>query len=85
MPPKRQSSSSSSTTTTTAAGHGGVTSGDFYPADEFTRTVRKRLATSSRTGQACDRCKVCLLFDNLIRNHSASIRLCNDHLLASCY
>ncbi|CUS13548.1 unnamed protein product, partial [Tuber aestivum] len=58
MPPKRQSSSSSSTTTTTAAALGGVTSGDFYPADEFTRTVKKRLATSSRTGQACDRCKV---------------------------
>ncbi|RPB03165.1 hypothetical protein L873DRAFT_1671301 [Choiromyces venosus 120613-1] len=57
MPPKRQSSSSS-TTTTTASALGGVTSGDFYPADEFTRTVKKRLATSSRTGQACDRCKV---------------------------
>ncbi|KAF3932678.1 hypothetical protein ABW19_dt0202533 [Dactylella cylindrospora] len=27
-------------------------------ADDFTRTVRKRLANTTRTGQACDRCKI---------------------------
>ncbi|KAI5813637.1 fungal-specific transcription factor domain-containing protein [Pyronema omphalodes] len=30
----------------------------FVNGDEFTRVVRKRLSTSTRTGQACDRCKV---------------------------
>ncbi|KAF8540519.1 fungal-specific transcription factor domain-containing protein [Trichophaea hybrida] len=30
----------------------------FVAGDEFTRVVRKRLSTSTRTGQACDRCKV---------------------------
>ncbi|KAH0613746.1 uncharacterized protein H6S33_005632 [Morchella sextelata] len=56
MPPKRQSSASS--TNSTAAAPGAGSSGDFYAADEFTRTVKKRLATATRTGQACDRCKV---------------------------
>lgn len=27
--------------------------------EEFSEAVRKRLTASSRTGQACDRCKVC--------------------------
>lgn len=58
MPPKRQSSASSSASATTAAAPAGSSGGEFYPADEFTRTVKKRLATSTRTGQACDRCKV---------------------------
>jgi hypothetical protein len=30
----------------------------FVAGDEFTRVVKKRLSTSTRTGQACDRCKV---------------------------
>ncbi|KAL7268445.1 hypothetical protein RUND412_008932 [Rhizina undulata] len=56
MPPKRQSSASSSSSTTLAGGSGG--NEQFYPADEFTRTVKRRYASSTRTGQACDRCKV---------------------------
>ena len=28
------------------------------PNHDFSGSVKKRLATSSRTGQACDRCKV---------------------------
>lgn len=58
MPPKRQSSASSSASVATAAAPTGSSGNEFYPADEFTRTVKKRLATSTRTGQACDRCKV---------------------------
>ncbi|KAA8911846.1 fungal-specific transcription factor domain-containing protein [Sphaerosporella brunnea] len=49
MPPKRAASS--------ADGLNGDGTG-FVAGDEFTRAVRKRLSTSTRTGQACDRCKV---------------------------
>lgn len=28
------------------------------PDNDFSRSVKKKLASSSRTGQACDRCKV---------------------------
>jgi len=49
MPPKRSAS--------TSDGMNGDGSG-FIGGDEFTHAVRKRLSTSTRTGQACDRCKV---------------------------
>jgi hypothetical protein len=29
--------------------------------DDYSSSVRKKLSGSSRTGQACDRCKVCIL------------------------
>ncbi|KAF8455886.1 fungal-specific transcription factor domain-containing protein [Terfezia claveryi] len=31
---------------------------EFHSADEFTRSVKRKLSSSTRTGQACDRCKV---------------------------
>ena len=49
MPPKRSASASDA-----ANGDGS----GFIGGDEFTRAVRRRLSTSTRTGQACDRCKV---------------------------
>lgn len=36
-----------------------VTGGDDDdPSDKFTRFVKQKLSTYTRTGQACDRCKV---------------------------
>lgn len=35
------------------------------PPSDFSGSVKKKLANSSRTGQACDRCKVRLRAENL--------------------
>jgi hypothetical protein len=53
MPPKRPATSQTPDHTQQANGEG-----SFANGDEFTHVVRKRLSTSTRTGQACDRCKV---------------------------
>jgi hypothetical protein len=50
MPPKRQSSGEPNNAT---AKHVKV-----EQPEEFSNAVKKRLASSTRTGQACDRCKV---------------------------
>ena len=34
---------------------------EYQSADEFTRSVKRKLSSSTRTGQACDRCKVSVL------------------------
>ncbi|KAI9850023.1 MAG: hypothetical protein M1838_006196 [Thelocarpon superellum] len=55
MPPKRPS--------TGAPGPGMPSAskqpkGDYHGPDDFSSSVKKKLASSTRTGQACDRCKV---------------------------
>ena len=57
MPPKRTADSQSPDMQQHMSGDGSPPGNP----DEFTRVVRKRLSTSSRTGQACDRCKVGLI------------------------
>ncbi len=52
MPPKRPSDSSPSGTS------GKLQKTEAKP-DDFHNAVKKRLQSSTRTGQACDRCKVC--------------------------
>jgi hypothetical protein len=54
MPPKRTSSASPSVSTGTPAK---VPKTEQKPED-FSNSVKKRLQSSTRTGQACDRCKV---------------------------
>jgi hypothetical protein len=54
MPPKRTSSVSPSVNTGTPAK---VPKTEQKPED-FSNSVKKRLQSSTRTGQACDRCKV---------------------------
>jgi hypothetical protein len=54
MPPKRTSSASPSVNTGTPAK---VPKIEQKPED-FSNSVKKRLQSSTRTGQACDRCKV---------------------------
>lgn len=57
MPPKRNTSNSPSGGPSTKT----IKTEQVRP-EEFSSTVKKRLQNSSRTGQACDRCKVCLTF-----------------------
>jgi hypothetical protein len=54
MPPKRHSSLSDSTSTPNKK----VPKTEPTNPAEFSESVKKKLQTSSRTGQACDRCKV---------------------------
>ncbi|KZF24441.1 hypothetical protein L228DRAFT_245371 [Xylona heveae TC161] len=51
MPPKRPSSA-------TETPHAKVTKTEHFTPDDFSNSVKKRLQSSTRTGQACDRCKV---------------------------
>lgn len=55
MPPKRPSSDSPMNGTPRAQK---TARGDNLNPEDFSDSVKKRLATSTRTGQACDRCKV---------------------------
>ncbi|KAI9845552.1 MAG: hypothetical protein M1837_004649 [Sclerophora amabilis] len=54
MPPKRPSAASPSSNTSS---HKQVKA-EYLGPDDFSNSVKKRLASSTRTGQACDRCKV---------------------------
>ncbi|KAH0562847.1 hypothetical protein GP486_002534 [Trichoglossum hirsutum] len=51
MPPKRQSASHTPATNKAAKT-------EYFGPEDFSNSVKKKLATSTRTGQACDRCKV---------------------------
>ncbi|KAI5787658.1 fungal-specific transcription factor domain-containing protein [Peziza echinospora] len=56
MPPKRQSPSSAAIPRMAPPGMPKPI--EFHSSDEFTRSVKRKLSSSTRTGQACDRCKV---------------------------
>ncbi|KAF8463140.1 fungal-specific transcription factor domain-containing protein [Kalaharituber pfeilii] len=58
MPPKRQAPMTTTPVTGVANANGMNSSIEFQSAEEFTRTVKRKLSSSTRTGQACDRCKV---------------------------
>ncbi|KAI9781309.1 MAG: hypothetical protein M1839_006102 [Geoglossum umbratile] len=50
MPPKRPSASHT-------PGSNKAAKTEYFGPDDFSNSVKKRLASSTRTGQACDRCK----------------------------
>ncbi|KAI9684154.1 MAG: hypothetical protein M1829_003424 [Trizodia sp. TS-e1964] len=54
LPQKRPSPSSPSQT----SGSNKMAKNEFFSPEDFSNSVKKRLMSSSRTGQACDRCKV---------------------------
>jgi hypothetical protein len=53
MPPKRSNSDAAET----PPGQKGPKT-DYFSPEDFSNSVKKKLEKSSRTGQACDRCKV---------------------------
>ncbi|KAI9821133.1 MAG: hypothetical protein M1827_003867 [Pycnora praestabilis] len=55
MPPKRPSTGSPALGTSSS---NKVPKTENFGPDDFSNSVKKRLQTSTRTGQACDRCKV---------------------------
>jgi hypothetical protein len=62
MPPKRTASGSPS-------GTPGKTIKSEQKPEDFSNSVKKRLQSSTRTGQACDRCKVYLYFTSKSASH----------------
>ena len=87
MPPKRRPSSTPGAENPSLSK---VPKTDGSPAD-FSRNVKKKLSTSTRTGQACDRCKVGLnlSFATCLAHHllilSSQIRKIRcDGLLGGC-
>lgn len=71
MPPKRPSESSPTGTP------GKLPKTETKPED-FSSSVKKRLQSSTRTGQACDRCKVCCRPRRAIHQGDAKLTNCLD-------
>lgn len=67
MPPKRERQSGSPSTGTPAK----LLKTEQKPED-FSNSVKKRLQSSTRTGQACDRCKVCAPLQFLSSRHEGN-------------